>query len=302
MLGMLPPIHSFGLTVGMLLPLCLGLPVAMHPSPTEATPLARLIDAFRLTLAIGTPTFLGGIARAARGLRLESLRLVVTGAEKCPERTYDTLGRAAPNAVVLEGYGITECSPVVAVNRIETPVRGSVGRVLPSLEYVIVDPEQGGAVPPGSTGMLLGRGPSVFGGYLGGEAPDPFVEHAGKLWYRTGDLVSEDGGVLLFRGRLKRFVKIGGEMISLPAIEEVLNEGFPGPEESGPALAVAAGPEEVNPELILFTTLALERERVNACLRAAGLSGLHHIRRIVRLEALPLLGTGKVDYRGLSGE
>ena len=143
--------------------------------------------------------------------------MAITGAEKCPERTYAALAEKCPNAVILEGYGVTECSPIISVNREEKPVHGTIGKIMPALEYAIVDVDSGAPVQRGAAGMLLVHGPSVFGGYLGEGVESPFVEHAGKHWYRTGDLVSEDDdGVMTFRGRLKRFIKLGGEMISLP--------------------------------------------------------------------------------------
>ena len=202
---------------------------------------------------------------------------------------------------MLEGYGITEGSPIVALNDEDHPQPGTIGRIMPSLRYLLQNVETGQPAAPGTTGMLLLRGPSIFDGYLG-DAPSPFVEIDGQSWYRTGDLVSQDdNGVLTFRGRLKRFVKIGGEMVSLPAIEAVLQQ-LPGTEHDdhdGPTLAVVAMENQERPELVLFTTHPLEREAINAGLRDAGLSGLHNIRRVVQLDAIPTLGTGKTDYRAL---
>ena len=150
--------------------------------------------------------------------------------------------------------------------------------------------------------MLLVRGPSIFNGYLG-DAPSPFVEFEGHIWYRTGDLVSMDqDGRLTFQGRLKRFVKVGGEMISLPQIENVLLEAFgnraDAPQE-GPALAVEAMPEEAGSAIVLVTPLTLTLPEVSTALRTAGLSSLYAVRRIVRVAAIPLLGSGKTDYRAL---
>ena len=301
LLGILPPFHSFGLTVTTVLPLCLGVPVAHHPDPTEAPALARLIAAYRATLMVGTPTFLGAIARAGTSELLAPLRLAVTGAEKCPDRVYDLLERVNPRMEVLEGYGVTECSPIVSVNRPGETRRGTIGRPLPSVEHAIVDVDTHRRVAPGERGMLLVRGPSVFAGYLHHDGPSPFEEFDGRQWYRTGDLVVEDaGGVLTFRGRLKRFVKLGGEMISLPAIEAVLLAGLTEPaEDEGPPLAVEATSDEAHPEIVLFTRVPLTREAANRRLRAAGLSPLHNIRRVVTMDDIPVLGTGKTDYRAL---
>ncbi|RMF82506.1 MAG: 2-acyl-glycerophospho-ethanolamine acyltransferase, partial [Planctomycetota bacterium] len=299
MLGFLPPFHSFGLTVTMLMPLLGGLRTVYHPNPTESWVLAKLIAAYRTTIVVGTPTFVGGIVRAAAAGELTTLRLIVTGAEACPPRVYEALKSACPRALVLEGYGVTECSPIISVNRPRHAVPQTIGQVLPSLEYAIVDPERNERVPRGERGMLLVRGPSVFEGYLGDNAACPFVEFEGRRWYRTGDLVSEDEhGVLTFRGRLKRFLKLGGEMISLPAIEAVLNERFASPDDDGPVLAVEASSGE-HPEIVLFTTRDISRQDANDAIRAAQLSPLHNVRRVVRVEEMPLLGTGKTDYRAL---
>ena len=299
LLGILPPFHSFGLTGNMLLALCAGVRTAYHPNPTEGALLARLLANYRATVVIGTPTFLYGILRAATPERLATLRLAVTGAEECPPRVYAALAERCPRAVALEGYGITEASPIVSVGDFAHPRSGTIGRVMPSLEYVLLDVETSQPAPPGATGMLLLRGPSIFAGYLG-DAPSPFVEYAGRQWYRTGDLLSEDADhVLTFRGRLKRFVKIGGEMVSLPAIEAVLH-ALPGAEDAdGPLLAVVATENVERPELILFAAQPWDRETVNTCIRNAGLSGLHHIRRVIPLDPIPTLGTGKTDYRSL---
>jgi long-chain-fatty-acid--[acyl-carrier-protein] ligase len=300
MIGMLPPFHSFGLNCALLLPLCYGLPTAYHANPTESAMLARLIAAYGITLLIGTPTFLNGILRAASGTALRSLRLAVSGAEKCPPAVFAALARSCPGAAVLEGYGITECSPVVSVNDARSPRPGTIGRVLPSFHYVIQDVDTGQRVEPGRPGMLLLRGPCVFAGYLAHSGPSPFVTFEGREWYRTGDLVAAaPDGVLTFVGRLKRFVKLGGEMISLPAIEEVLAQAFLRGDEDKPLLAVESTAHELNPELVLFAALEVDREAANRAIRQAGLSALHNLRHVLRVEAIPVLGTGKTDYREL---
>ncbi len=313
--GFLQPFHSFGLTAGALVSLCLGVPAVYHSNPAEAAMLGRLIEAYGVTILIGTPTFLNGIVRASTRKQLATLRLTVTGAEKCPRRVYDALAELCPQMVVIEGYGVTECSPIIAVNDEKDPKAGTIGKVLPSFEYAIVDADSGRRVGRGQPGVLLVQGPCVFSGYLTQEGASPFVEFEGKKWYRTGDLVSEDDdGVLTFRGRLKRFVKIGGEMISLPAIEAALDAHYPSEADEGPVIAVEALWQEEAPipigdqwrtQLVLFAKRAapfvekLDRETVNAQLRQAGLSPLHNIRRIIQLDEIPVLGTGKADYRRL---
>jgi long-chain-fatty-acid--[acyl-carrier-protein] ligase len=300
LIGVLPPFHSFGITGTLLLPLCAGIPVVYHPNPTEGGVVARLIEAYKVTLLIGTPTFLAGIVRAADDDKLKTLRVVVSGAEKCPLQLYETIAARWPQMKVVEGYGITECSPVVSANREEDLRPGTIGKIAPSVEYAIQDVETGLRAEKGRAGMLLVRGPSIFGGYLNYKGPSPFVEFEGKEWYRTGDLVSEaPDGVLTFSGRLKRFVKLGGEMISLPAIEEVLARFYVTENDEKPVLAVEATPQELNPELVLFTIRDIEREEANQRLREGGLSPIYNIRRVVRIDEIPVLGTGKTNYRAL---
>ncbi len=300
LIGMLPPFHSFGIVVTTILPLCSGLRTVYHPNPTEAAVLARVVDSYGVTMLVGTPTFLSGIVRAARPEQLRSLRLAVTGAEKCPETVYEALRRACPGATILEGYGITECSPIVSATRPERPVPGTIGKPLDSVEWVVMGLDTNAPVGPGETGVLLVRGPSIFSGYLNYDGPSPFVDWNGKSWYRTGDLVRADAdGWLTFEGRLKRFVKLGGEMISLPAIEAVLLPHFASDQDEGPPLAAEAlGPVD-SPEIVLFTTRPVTREQVNQLIRDAGLSPLYYVRQVIRVERIPVLGTGKTDYRGL---
>jgi acyl-[acyl-carrier-protein]-phospholipid O-acyltransferase/long-chain-fatty-acid--[acyl-carrier-protein] ligase len=300
LIGILPPFHSFGLTGTMLLPLCGGVRTVYHPNPMDAGMGGRLIEAYRVTLLIGTPTLLNGIVRVSTKEQLSSLRLAVTGAEKCSEKVYAALKQRCSNAVVLEGYGVTECSPIVSLNDENNPRPLTIGKVLPSLEYLLIDSQSGKPISGAGSGILLVRGPSVFDGYLGPTSANPFVLVQGKQWYSTGDIVSVDNdGILTFCARLKRFVKLGGEMISLPAIEAVLESHFAGDTDKGPVLAVEATADENHPELVLFTSLDIDREDANRRIRNAGLSGLHNIRKVVKLSEIPTLGTGKVDYRAL---
>jgi len=304
LVGILPPFHSFGLSGCVLTALCLGAQVVYHANPTEAEAIGRTIEMYRATIVLGTPTFLGGIVRASEPKRLAALRLAVTGAEKCSDHIYQSLRASCPEAIILEGYGVTECSPFISLNDETDPKAGTIGKVLPVMEHAVVSPQ--GAEPsrvgPGERGMLLVSGPNVFDGYLHYDGPSPFVGFEGRQWYRTGDLVTEDAdGVLTFAGRLKRFVKLGGEMISLPAIEAVLTPLYTDQEagEEGPVLAVTSVPGVEPPELVIFTTFDADRGAINQQIRDAGLSGLHTIRRAVRLEGIPILGTGKTDYRAL---
>lgn len=298
-LGILPPFHSFGLMANLLAPILAGARMVHYPDPTDAAGLVRTIAAYGATIAVTTPTFLGYMLSQAKPEDLRSVRILVTGAEKCPEVVFQQAAALAPQAVVLEGYGITECSPVVAANRPDRIKRGSIGLPVKDVEVCVVDPETYQPLPPGKTGMLLVRGPSVFRGYLGQPGPPPFVEVAGKTWYVTGDLVRQDEeGFLFFEGRLKRFLKAGGEMISLPALEEPLANRYP-PTDQGPQVAVEGIETPQGPRIVLFTTREISLQEANAILAEAGFRGLMRIHQVIRMEKLPVLGTGKTDYKVL---
>lgn len=305
-LAMLPPFHSFGLMVGLVIPLATGIKAVFHPNPTEPAQLNGLIHDFRVSLLAMPPTFLGSMLEQAKGSeRLASVKYAFVGAEKCPEHVYRAFAQQCPDASLCEGYGITECSPVVSVNRPGEVKMGTIGPFLPSVIGAIVRENDGiiqGRVTAGETGMLLVRGPSIFHGYIG-EAPSPFINFEGETWYRTGDLLSMDAqGILTFEGRLKRFVKVGGEMISLPQIENILLEAYSQydtAQKEGVVLAVEATAEDAGAEIILFTTVELTLAEVNARLKAAGLSLLYSIKRIEKVDTIPLLGSGKTDYRTL---
>ncbi len=297
LLGILPVFHSLGLAGTVILPLCTGLRTVYRPNPTEGRQLAKLIASHRVTTLITTPTFLQNILHQADEEDLISMRLVFSGAEKCPQALFDRLADQAPKAVLCEGYGVTECSPVVSVNRPGSPVPGTIGYLMPSMQAVLLHPETGEVVSGDQPGRLLVRGPNIFSGYLG-DAPSPFITHDDKKWYDTGDLVTRrPDGLLTFAGRLKRFVKLGGEMISLPAIEESLLAEF-GAGHEEPVLAVAAT-EDDRPELVLLTVMDISRQQANTVLHKSGLSPLHNIRRVQRVAEIQLLGTGKTDYRSV---
>jgi acyl-CoA synthetase (AMP-forming)/AMP-acid ligase II len=229
---------------------------------------------------------------------LASLRVIVVGAEKCPDALFEKAKQMAPRAFVLEGYGITECSPVVAGNLPGRIKQGTVGPLVDDVEALVVDPDSHRPLPHGATGMMLVRGPSIFNGYLHYAGPDPFTEVDGKRWYVTGDLVRlDDDGYIHFCGRLKRFLKIGGEMVSLPALEEPLAARWP-PTENGPQVAVE-GVDAPSRWIVLFTTLPISLSEANAVLAQAGLRGVMRLDSVQRVASIPVLGTGKTDYKVL---
>ena len=299
LLGFLPPFHSFGLTGNVLLPQLSGIRSIRYADPTDAPGLVRLIGSYKPSMLFTTPTFLGYILGNCSGDEMQSLRKIITGAEACPEATHELCAQKAPEAIILEGYGITECSPVVAANRIERNKHGSIGKPVDHVEAKIVHHETLEQVQAGETGMLLVRGDSIFDGYHGFDGPSPFVEVEDQQWYRTGDLVSADGdGYLQFRGRLKRFLKAGGEMISLPALEKPFQEKFPA-DENGPRVAVEGVETAGGRMVVLFTTADISMREASDVLLEAGLRGVMRLDAVRRVETIPVLGTGKTDYKSL---
>jgi long-chain-fatty-acid--[acyl-carrier-protein] ligase len=301
MLGFLPAFHSFGLTVTSLLPLLSGMSVVHHPDPTDAANLVHKIAAYGVTVLMGTPTFVNHILARAKIEDLASLRLIIVGAEQCPPSVFDRCRELAPQARVLEGYGITECAPVVAVNPPNAPRPGSIGQPLPGVDVRVVCLDSGSPLPAGQMGMMHVSGPTVFPGYLGHDAPSPFVEEEGRRWYVTGDLGERDAdGYLWFRGRLKRFLKVGGEMISLPALEEPFVRLFP-PTEKGPRVAVEGIEHESGRRIVLFTTESIGLREANGVLLKSGFHGVMRLDEVRRVDAIQTLGTGKTDYKLLRG-
>jgi long-chain-fatty-acid--[acyl-carrier-protein] ligase len=299
LLGFLPPFHSFGLTGGMLMPILLGVRVVHQPDPTDARRLVELTARYRATHLITTPTFLSYLLGRATPDDLQSLRVVVTGAEKCPEAVFARCAEVAPQVTILEGYGITECAPVVAGNRIGRSKPGTVGPPLDGVEVCVVDPETHAPLPVHATGMLLVHGPTVFPGYWNHDGPQPFTERDGKRWYVTGDLVAlDDEGFIHFRGRLKRFLKVAGEMVSLPALEEPFLRRYP-PTDRGPQVAVEGIETPDGRWIVLFSVVEIALREANALLAEAGFRGVMRLDEVARLESIPVLGTGKTDYKVL---
>jgi len=297
-LGFLPPFHSFGLMGNILAPLLGGVRVAHFPDPTNAAGLVRTVATYGATIVVTTPTFLSYMYGVAHANDLASLRIIVSGAEKLPEAMFERTRQLAPHAALIEGYGITECSPVICGNLPGRIKQGTVGPPIEGLELCVVDPDDRHLLPQDSTGLLLVRGPSVFNGYYNYTGPDPFAEVDGKRWYVTGDLVKIDAdGYVTFCGRLKRFLKIGGEMVSLPALEEPFANRYP-PTEDGPQVAVE-GVDMPSRWITLFATCDISLRDANAILADAGFRGVMRLDEVVRIDKIPVLGTGKTDYKVL---
>jgi long-chain-fatty-acid--[acyl-carrier-protein] ligase len=288
--------------VNTILPLVSGMRVVQTPDPNDASTLANLIQHTKATLLTSTPTFLKGVCAIAHNDQISSLRLSVVGAEKAPEELFHLFSTKAPNAILLEGYGITECSPIIAVNpyhKGSLTKRGTVGLPVKGASIKVLDLTTGEEAKTGEEGMIYVAGPFVFNGYLDPTLESPFQQIEKTNYYKTGDLgfVDEDG-FLHISGRLKRFVKIAGEMISLPAVEEIVLGKYGSEKEV--VLAIEAkeyGDGSV--KFVAFSTKALEVSKLNAYLRERGVSNLVKITEVVLLDEIPLLGTGKTDFMSL---
>jgi acyl-[acyl-carrier-protein]-phospholipid O-acyltransferase/long-chain-fatty-acid--[acyl-carrier-protein] ligase len=245
------------------------------------------------TVLMGTNTFLNGYARKAHPYDFNSVRYLFAGAEKVQTATLDTWARKF-GVRILEGYGATECSPIISINTRMEPSIGSAGRLVPGLAYKLE------AVPGVEEGgRLFVQGPNVMKGYLNPEVNKVFLEQGG--WYDTGDIVHVDAdGYLHIRGRMKRFAKVSGEMVSLTAVEDALAGAFP---QFGLRcqVAVIAQPDEDKGEKLIAVTNEpkLQLTEIRAAVRAKGLSNLCAPREIKVVRSIPKLGTGKTNHREL---
>jgi acyl-[acyl-carrier-protein]-phospholipid O-acyltransferase / long-chain-fatty-acid--[acyl-carrier-protein] ligase len=306
-LGILPFFHSFGFTGTLCLPTAIGVGVVYHPSPLESRAIGALVSQYAVTFLLATPTFLQAYLRRCSPEDFGSLQYVMAGAEKLPERVSvafeDTFGIRP-----LEGYGCTECAPAVTVNtrdfraaqfRQVGTKRASIGHPLPGISVRIVHPETLAPLPPGEAGLLLVRGPNVMQGYL--NRPEKTAEVLRDGWYNTGDIAAMDeDGFIRITDRLSRFSKIGGEMVPHIKVEDKLHEIMGATEQT---FAVTSVPDEKKGErLIVLHTLP--EDKLEACLSQLAKCDLPLLWKprpdqFVRLEALPYLGTGKLDLRRL---
>jgi acyl-[acyl-carrier-protein]-phospholipid O-acyltransferase / long-chain-fatty-acid--[acyl-carrier-protein] ligase len=290
-LSALPLFHTFGFTVGIILPLASGSRVFLYTSPLHYRVVPELIYEYDCTVLFASSTFLGNYAKYANPFDFRTLRLVVAGAEKLNDevrRLYaDKFGIG-----ILEGYGVTETSPVLSVNTPMAHKTGTVGELFPGLEYRL-EPVEGIA----EGGLLHVRGPNVMLGYLSEGAPgriEPVASVFGAGWYNTGDLVEVDGaGYIRILGRQKRFAKVAGEMVSLELVERIAAAASPNALHA----AVACQEPGRGEIIVLFTgDRELRREPLQRAARSLGAPELALPRRIVALVEMPYLGNGKRDY------
>jgi acyl-[acyl-carrier-protein]-phospholipid O-acyltransferase/long-chain-fatty-acid--[acyl-carrier-protein] ligase len=289
----LPIFHSFGLTIGTLLPLVRGCHAFLYPSPLHYRVVPTAFYHRDCTIMLGTNTFLNGYARKAHAQDWRSLRYMFAGAEKLQEATAVAWAQRF-GVRALEGYGATECGPCISVNTPLTPKHGSAGKLLPGMDYKL-QPVDGVT----EAGRLLVRGPNVMRGYLNPDANGAFKALGG--WYDTGDIarVDEEGFVFI-QGRLKRFAKISGEMVSLTAVEEALAGAFP---QYGLRcqVAVVSRPDRDKGEVLIAVAneQKLSLDEMRSVLRAKGLPNICAPREVIFLRDLPKLGTGKINHREL---
>jgi len=304
-LGILPFFHSFGFTGTLCLPAATGIGVVFHPNPLDSRVIGALVSKYSVTMLLATPTFLNAYTRRCAPEDFGSLRFVMAGAEKLPDRisqAFEDHFGIRPN----EGYGCTECSPAVTVNTTDFRAasfrqvgakRGSIGHPLPGISVKIVDPDTLEAVAPNEPGLLLVRGPNIMRGYL--NKPEKTADVLRDGWYNTGDIARMDEeGFLRITDRLSRFSKIGGEMVPHIKVEDLLQELAGATEQ---AFVVTAVPDEKKGErLVVLHTL--NDERLEDCLEKLAKSDLPALWRprpdqFLRIEKLPYLGTGKLDLR-----
>ena len=286
----LPAFHSFGFMGGVVLPLVSGVPTYLYPSPLHYRTVPELVYGICATYMFGTDTFLAGYARMAHPYDFRSLRYIVAGAEPIKETTRRTYLEKF-GLRILEGYGVTETSPVLAMNTPMFNKFGTVGRLFPGMQARLEKVE---GVDEG--GRLFVKGPNVMLGYLRADKPG-VLEPPPDGWYDTGDIVTiDDQGYIAIKGRAKRFAKIGGEMISLAAVEALAGELWP-----NNLSAVAAVPDARKGERLILVTdkKAATRADFQAFARAKHAAELMFPSEVVVVDKLPLLGSGKPDLQAL---
>lgn len=309
LMGTLPAFHAFGLLASTFMPLSEGIPIVCHPDPTDAVNIAKGIARYEATVLFGTATFLRLYARNQRvhPLMFNSLRYVVAGAEKLPPEVRQLFSQRF-NKAILEGYGTTETSPVASVNvpdkldpgswRVQPGSReGTVGMPLPGTSFRIVDPVSLEQLPTGTDGLILIGGPQVMKGYLKNpeKTAEAVVEIAGQRWYKSGDKghVDEDG-FLTIVDRYSRFAKLGGEMVSLTAVEQTIRQALKEPELD--LVAVNFPDEKKGEKVVLLIGGEYDPKAVKKQLIESGMNPLMIPAEIYEVEAVPKLGSGKTDF------
>src|SRR6266511_1996782 len=307
-LASLPFFHTFGSTVTLWYPIIEGVRIVTYPNPLEATKNAALIERYKLTLLLATPTFLRGYLRKVEPDKLRSLRLVITGAEKLPLELAKNFEERFKQRV-FEGYGLTETSPVVSVNlpepqstkpgeQVQPSSRlGSVGKMAPGIAAEIRHPETGAKLSLHESGMLWLRGVNIFEGYLHDSERTADVLQNG--WLKTGDLGRfDEDGFLYIEGRLSRFSKIGGEMVPHETIEDKIVDSLDLSGRDERTVAIVGVQDEAKGEaLVLLSAVDINLAELRSKLHEAGVPNLWIPKQVQRVEAIPVLASGKLDLK-----
>jgi acyl-[acyl-carrier-protein]-phospholipid O-acyltransferase/long-chain-fatty-acid--[acyl-carrier-protein] ligase len=305
-LASLPFFHSFGSTVTLWYPLVEGVRIVTYPNPLEVAKNAALIEQYKITLLLATPTFLRGYSRKAEPQQLRSLRLVITGAEKLPLELAKSFEERFGQRV-FEGYGLTETSPVVSVNlpdpqpakpggTVQPSSRlGSVGKMAPGIAAEIRHPESDDKLSLHETGMLWLRGVNIFEGYLHDPQRTADVLHDG--WLKTGDIGRfDEDGFLYIEGRLSRFSKIGGEMVPHEVIEQKITAALRLDDHAERIIAIVGVTDQSKGEaLVLLSAIDIDMAQLRTKLSEAGVPNLWVPRKVCRVDSIPVLASGKLD-------
>ncbi|MBT5903261.1 MAG: AMP-binding protein [Opitutaceae bacterium] len=310
MIGCLPIFHSFGFTATMWYPMIRGCRVVTVPSPLDTRGIIDAISQEKATVLVGAPTFLRPVVKRAEPEELASLDLVVTGAEKLPVDLTETF-REKFGLEVMQGYGLTETSPAANINQPHPALPSSfgaehqmgmreiaVGRMMPGMTARILDPDTMEEIPATEQGLVIFKGGNVFGGYL--KNPEKTAEAFHNGWFVTGDLGRfDEDGFLFIEGRLSRFSKIGGEMVPHGTVEQHIVDTLQLDQSEGYVVAVMGVPDPGKGEaLVLLTCLDLTAKEVREKLLAANIPNLWVPKIVQKLDAIPVLGTGKLDLKG----
>ena len=298
LLGFLPPFHSFGFTVNTIMPLISWVRVVYTPDPNDAKSILEIIKHTKVTALTATPTFLKMIMSLASWDDLSTLRYAVVWAEKCPQAVFDRFAELCPEGKILEGYWITECSPVVSINPVDWAKPWTVWKVIPCLDCKIISVDSGEESSAWEQWMIYVKWQSIFSGYLDKTIESPFEEIAWEQYYKTGDLwFLDEDWFLSITWRLKRFIKIAWEMISLPFVEWVIAEKYNTWDEL--QIAIEALEKDWEAKIVLFSIEHIETEEVNDYMRKNWVPNLVKIDEVIKIKEIPLLGTGKTDYKEL---
>ncbi|QYY37087.1 AMP-binding protein [Ruficoccus sp. ZRK36] len=310
MLANLPIFHSFGFTVTLWLPLMFGMRVVYTPSPLDFKLAARAIREEKCGILLGTPTFFRPYLKRVEPSDLATLKIAIAGAEKTPKGFHQAWEERFPSCFYLEGYGLTETTPVVGVNEPDIlsdnpddcvigTRAGSIGRLFPGMAARIRSLETDEIQPMTQTGIVEFKGPNIFEGYL--DEPEKTAAVLRDGWLATGDLGRLDpDGFLYIEGRISRFSKIGGEMVPHGTVETAVAKALGLDDSEVPLIAVSARQDPAKGEaLVLLSTSAVDREELARKLAEAGLANLWIPREIRIVEAIPTLGSGKLDIKAL---